>query len=97
VGRTHEHWVWVPRGRLVAADDADHADALGWYFIVLAGYPDAPAPYRQVLAAYAAGVALNGFLPANIGTFVMLLMFIAIIPGANLPLPVSGGAESPAA
>ena len=39
--------------------------------------------YRQVLAAYAAGVALNGFLPANIGTFVMLLMFVAIIPGAN--------------
>ena len=38
-----------------------------------------------MLAAYAAGVALNGFLPANIGTFVMLLMFIAIIPGANLP------------
>jgi uncharacterized membrane protein YbhN (UPF0104 family) len=59
--------------------------ALGWYFILRAGYPQAPAPYRQVLAAYAAGVALNGFLPANIGTFVMLLMFIAIIPGANLP------------
>lgn len=58
--------------------------ALGWYFILRAGYPDASAPYRQVLAAYAAGVALNGFLPANIGTFVMLLMFIAIIPGANL-------------
>ena len=59
--------------------------ALGWYFILRAGYPDAPAPYRQVLAAYAAGVALNGFLPANIGTFAMLLMFVAIIPGANLP------------
>ena len=36
-----------------------------------------------MLAAYAAGVALNGFLPANIGTFAMLLMFVAIIPGAN--------------
>ena len=59
--------------------------ALGWYFILRAGYPDAPAPYRQVLAAYATGVALNGFLPANIGTFVMVLMFIAIIPGAGLP------------
>ena len=64
--------------------------ALGWYFILRAGYPDAPAPYRQVLAAYAAGVALNGFLPANIGTFVMLLMFIAIIPGANLPGVLGG-------
>jgi uncharacterized membrane protein YbhN (UPF0104 family) len=64
--------------------------ALGWYFILRAGYPNAPAPYRQVLAAYAAGVALNGFLPANIGTFVMLLMFIAIIPGANLPGVLGG-------
>jgi uncharacterized membrane protein YbhN (UPF0104 family) len=64
--------------------------ALGWYFILRAGYPSAPAPYRQVLAAYAAGVALNGFLPANIGTFVMLLMFIAIIPGANLPGVLGG-------
>ena len=36
-----------------------------------------------MLAAYATGVALNGFLPANIGTFVMLLMFVAIIAGAN--------------
>ena len=64
--------------------------ALGWYFILRAGYPAAAAPYRQVLAAYATGVALNGFLPANIGTFVMLLMFIAIIPGANLPGVLGG-------
>ena len=43
-----------------------------------------------MLAAYATGVALNGFLPANIGTFVMLLMFVAIIPGGNLPNVVGG-------
>jgi uncharacterized membrane protein YbhN (UPF0104 family) len=43
-----------------------------------------------VLAAYAAGVALNGFLPANIGTVVMVLMFVAIIPGANLPGVLGG-------
>src|SRR5436190_5404379 len=59
--------------------------ALGWYYILRAAYPAAPPLYRQVLAAYAAGIALNGFLPANIGTFVMLLMFTAIIAGANLP------------
>lgn len=59
--------------------------ALGWYGILRAGYPDAPPSYRQVLAAYAAGVALNGFLPANLGTFAMLLMFVAIIPGATFP------------
>jgi uncharacterized membrane protein YbhN (UPF0104 family) len=64
--------------------------ALGWYFILRAGFPDAPAPYRQVLAAYATGVALNGFLPANIGTFVMLLMFVAIIPRANFAGVVGG-------
>jgi uncharacterized membrane protein YbhN (UPF0104 family) len=57
--------------------------ALGWYYILRAAYPRAPLPYRQVLAAYATGVALNGFLPANIGTFVMLLMFVAITAGAN--------------
>ena len=65
--------------------------ALGWYFILRAGFPNAPVLYRTVLAAYATGVALNGFLPANIGTFVMLLMFVAIIPGGNLP-NVLGGA-----
>jgi uncharacterized membrane protein YbhN (UPF0104 family) len=65
--------------------------ALGWYFILRAGFPSAPVLYRQVLAAYATGVALNGFLPANIGTFVMLLMFVAIIRGANFA-NVLGGA-----
>ena len=64
--------------------------ALGWYFILVAGHPDAPVPYRQILAAYATGVALNGFLPANIGTFVMLLMYVAIIPGATFPGVVGG-------
>jgi uncharacterized membrane protein YbhN (UPF0104 family) len=57
--------------------------AVGWYFILRAGFPHAPPSYKQVLAAYAAGVALNGFLPANIGTLVMLLMFVAIIPRAT--------------
>jgi uncharacterized membrane protein YbhN (UPF0104 family) len=64
--------------------------ALGWYFILRAGFPDAPMRYRQILAAYAAGVALNGFLPANIGTVAMVLMFVAIIPGANLPGVLGG-------
>ena len=64
--------------------------ALGWYFILRAGFPRSPVLYRQILAAYATGVALNGFLPANIGTVVMLLMFVAIIPGANLPGVLGG-------
>jgi uncharacterized membrane protein YbhN (UPF0104 family) len=64
--------------------------AFGWFAILRAGYPNGGVLYRQVLAAYAAGVALNGFLPANIGTFVMLLMFVAMIPGANLPGVLGG-------
>jgi uncharacterized membrane protein YbhN (UPF0104 family) len=64
--------------------------ALGWFAILRAAYPRAPVPYRQVLAAYAAGVALNGFLPANIGTFAMLMMYLAIIPGATFPGVLGG-------
>ncbi|MGH3082218.1 MAG: lysylphosphatidylglycerol synthase transmembrane domain-containing protein [Gaiellaceae bacterium] len=64
--------------------------AVAWYFILRAGFPDAPISYLQVLAAYAAGVALNGFLPANLGTVVMLLMFVAMIPGAGLPGVLGG-------
>jgi uncharacterized membrane protein YbhN (UPF0104 family) len=64
--------------------------ALGWYSILVAGHSSAAVPYRQILAAYATGVALNGFLPANIGTFVMLLMYVAIIPGATFPGVLGG-------
>ena len=59
--------------------------ALGWFYILRAGYPHSTLGYRHVLAAYAAGIALNGFLPANIGTLAMLLMFLAIIPGSTFP------------
>jgi uncharacterized membrane protein YbhN (UPF0104 family) len=64
--------------------------AVAWYSILRFAYPGGRVEYLQVLAAYAAGVALNGFLPANIGTFVCLLMFVAIIPGANLPGVLGG-------
>jgi uncharacterized membrane protein YbhN (UPF0104 family) len=64
--------------------------ALGWYAILRAGFPHEPVLYRAVLASYATGVALNGFLPANIGTFVMLLMYVAIIPTATFPGVLGG-------
>jgi hypothetical protein len=35
------------------------------------------------VTAYAVGVAMNNFLPANIGTFATLLMFVAIIPSCK--------------
>ena len=37
------------------------------------------------MTAYAVGVAMNNFLPANIGTFATLIMFTAIIPAATFP------------
>src|SRR4051794_3300159 len=64
--------------------------AFGWYSILRFAYPGGRVAYLQILAAYAAGVALNGFLPANIGTVVSLLMYVAIIPGANLPGVLGG-------
>src|SRR4029453_7697973 len=39
--------------------------------------------WLDILACYAASVALNGILPANIGTLVMPLMFTSIIAGAT--------------
>jgi uncharacterized membrane protein YbhN (UPF0104 family) len=63
--------------------------ALGWYGILRYAYPGG-VTYMAVLAAYAAGVALNNFLPANIGTFVMLLMYLAIVRGATFPGILAG-------
>jgi uncharacterized membrane protein YbhN (UPF0104 family) len=63
--------------------------ALGWYGILRYAYPGR-VTYMPVLASYAAGVALNNFLPANIGTFVTLLMFVAIIRGATFPGILAG-------
>jgi uncharacterized membrane protein YbhN (UPF0104 family) len=64
--------------------------ALAWYFILRAGFPEGAPTYLQVLAAYAAGVAMNGFLPANIGTFVMLFIFVALIPTATFTAVLGG-------
>src|SRR3954468_19911005 len=64
--------------------------AFGWYSILRVAFPGGRVAYLQVLAAYATGVALNGFLPANIGTVVSLLMYVAIIPGASLPGVLGG-------
>jgi uncharacterized membrane protein YbhN (UPF0104 family) len=64
--------------------------AFAWYSILRFAFPGGRVAYLQILAAYATGVALNGFLPANIGTVVSLLMYVAIIPGANLPGVLGG-------
>jgi uncharacterized membrane protein YbhN (UPF0104 family) len=59
--------------------------ALAWLPILRYAYPDVEIPFKPVLAAYAIGVALNGFLPANIGTFVMMFIFLTFIPGSTFP------------
>jgi uncharacterized membrane protein YbhN (UPF0104 family) len=58
--------------------------ALGWYGILRYAYPGG-VTYMGVLASYAVGVALNNVVPANMGTFVTLLMYVAIVHGATFP------------
>jgi uncharacterized membrane protein YbhN (UPF0104 family) len=55
---------------------------VSYYGILSAAYPG-EVSLAPVVTAYAVGVAMNNFLPANIGTFVTLLMFVAIIPSCK--------------
>jgi len=64
--------------------------AVSWLTILRAAFPDATLPFRPVLASYAVAVALNGFLPANLGTLVMMIMFLSLIAGATFAAILSG-------
>jgi uncharacterized membrane protein YbhN (UPF0104 family) len=55
---------------------------LSYYGILRAAYPG-HVELWPIVTAYAVGVAMNNFLPANLGTFVTLVMFVAIIPAAT--------------
>ena len=57
--------------------------AFAWWQIFKFGYPNAVIPYKSILAAYAAGVSINNFVPASLGTLVSLLMYTALIAGAT--------------
>lgn len=63
--------------------------ALAWYGILRSALPHARISYRLILACYAVAVALNTFLPANLGTWVMLLMFTTLLVGATFTLIIS--------
>ena len=63
--------------------------ALGWYGILRYAYPGAVS-FLAVLACYAVGVALNNVVPANLGTFVTLLMFVAVVAGSTFPGVLAG-------
>ena len=56
---------------------------LSYYGILRYAYPGKVDVHGRCIASYAVGVAMNNFLPANIGTFVTLLMFVAIIRAAR--------------
>jgi uncharacterized membrane protein YbhN (UPF0104 family) len=64
--------------------------ALAWFGILRAAPIGPGVRYRIVLASYATAVALNSFLPANIGTWVMLLMFTTLFAGATFTMMLSG-------
>jgi uncharacterized membrane protein YbhN (UPF0104 family) len=64
--------------------------ALAWLTILRAAFPDVQIPFRPVLAAYATAVALNSFLPANLGTLVMMVMLTTLIAGATFAAIFSG-------
>jgi uncharacterized membrane protein YbhN (UPF0104 family) len=76
----------VPAGYIVAGilfqTGQTFFAGLSYFGILNAAYPR-EVQLAPIVAAYAVGVAMNGFLPANIGTFVTLLMFVAIIPSAT--------------
>src|SRR5271166_2117143 len=56
--------------------------AVAWYSILRFAYPSSGVRWIQIYACYAAAVALNFVLPANLGTLAMMLMFVSIISAA---------------
>jgi uncharacterized membrane protein YbhN (UPF0104 family) len=57
--------------------------AYAWHSILRYAYPDARVAWKEILACYAASVALNSFLPANLGTLMLLVMLPAVVAGAT--------------
>ena len=69
----------VPPGYIVAALIFQSGQTvfagLSYYGILRAAYPG-EVEFWPIVTAYAVGVAMNNFLPANIGTFATLVMFV---------------------
>jgi phosphatidylinositol alpha-mannosyltransferase len=64
--------------------------ALAWVAILRAAYPDAGVRPMPIITCYAVAVALNGVLPANLGTFTMFFMFLAVVAGSTFTGIFSG-------
>jgi uncharacterized membrane protein YbhN (UPF0104 family) len=56
-----------------------------WRNILRATYPDRPVPFRSVAAAYVAGVAANGVLPAKGGEIAKVTLARASIERSSAP------------
>ncbi|MBS1881302.1 MAG: UPF0104 family protein [Actinobacteria bacterium] len=81
---------WAIASGVVLQSAQTSLAALAWFGILRAAPVGPGVSYRIVLASYATAVALNSFLPANIGTWVMLLMFTTLFAGATFPMMLSG-------
>jgi uncharacterized membrane protein YbhN (UPF0104 family) len=81
---------WAVVAGIVLQSAQTSLAAVAWLTILRAAYPRVKITYRLILAAYATSVAMNSFLPANIGTWVMLIMFTAVIAGATFTAMLSG-------
>ena len=64
--------------------------ALGWYWILRYGFPNVHIRWLDIFALYAASVAANSFLPANLGTLMYLIMLVATIAGATFASILGG-------
>lgn len=64
--------------------------AVAWLAILRVAYPASAVRALPVLTAYFVAVAGNDVLPANLGTLVMLVMLMAIIPGSTFSGLVGG-------
>jgi uncharacterized membrane protein YbhN (UPF0104 family) len=64
--------------------------AYAWYSILRYAYPEGGVVWKQILGAYAASVALNSFLPANLGTLMLLVMLPTLIAGATFAGVLTG-------
>jgi uncharacterized membrane protein YbhN (UPF0104 family) len=80
---------WYIAGSVVVITVKTTATAYAWYAILMYAYPG-EVRFRHVYASYAACVALNNILPANLGTWVMFAMLIAVIASATFAGMIGG-------
>ena len=80
---------WLTFAAVVLKSVQTTAAALSWYGILRFAFPGR-VRWLDILAAYAASVAMNSILPANLGTFAMLIMFTTIIAGATFAAILGG-------